>query len=75
MATVIEGYTTEEHHSVVRFFVCAEGLNAKDIHKEVFLFAVGSVCRVKHFSADDEEEDETEARKWLRLLCCGFRLW
>jgi hypothetical protein len=46
--------------------------------KEYFLFTVGSVCRVKfnlgdkHFA--DDEEVETEARKWLRqLLCCGFR--
>jgi hypothetical protein len=35
MATVLEGFTTEEQLSVVRF-LCAKGLNAKDIHKEIF---------------------------------------
>jgi hypothetical protein len=37
-------------HSVVLFFLWENGLNAKDIHKEIFAFAVGSVCRVKRFS-------------------------
>jgi hypothetical protein len=36
MATVLEAYTTEEQHSVVIFFLWAKGLNAKDIHKEMF---------------------------------------
>jgi hypothetical protein len=39
--------------------------------KKCFLFTVGSVCRVKRFSLGgkrfaDEEEIETEVRKWLR---------
>jgi hypothetical protein len=34
MATVPEEYTTEEQGSVVRF-LCAKGLNAKDIHKSM----------------------------------------
>jgi hypothetical protein len=34
MATVLEKYTTEEQRSVVRF-LWAEGLNVKDIHKEM----------------------------------------
>jgi hypothetical protein len=34
MATVFEGYTTEEQRSLVRF-VWAKGLNAKDINKEM----------------------------------------
>jgi hypothetical protein len=34
MATVFEGCTTEEQHSVVRSFW--EGLSAKNIHKEMF---------------------------------------
>jgi hypothetical protein len=34
MATVLEGCTTEEQSSVVRFFfLWAKGLNAKDIRK------------------------------------------
>jgi hypothetical protein len=35
VATVLEGYTTEEQRSVV-LFLWAKGLNAKDIHKEMF---------------------------------------
>jgi hypothetical protein len=39
MPTVLEVCTTEEQRSVVRFFfffLWAKGLNAKDIHKEMF---------------------------------------
>jgi hypothetical protein len=36
MATVLEGCTTEVQRSVLRFF-CEQKLNAKDIHKEVFV--------------------------------------
>jgi hypothetical protein len=35
MASVLEEYTTEDQRPVVRF-LCAKGLNAKDIHKEMF---------------------------------------
>jgi hypothetical protein len=35
MATVLEGFTTEEQRSVVRF-LWAKGLNTNDIHKEMF---------------------------------------
>jgi hypothetical protein len=35
MVTVIEENTTEQQHSVV-CFLWAKGLNAKDIHKEIF---------------------------------------
>jgi hypothetical protein len=35
MATVLEECITEEQRSVVRF-LWAKGLNAKDIHKEMF---------------------------------------
>jgi hypothetical protein len=35
MATVLEGCTTEEQRSDVSFFV-GKGLNAKDIHKDMF---------------------------------------
>jgi hypothetical protein len=53
-------------------FLLAKGLNAKDIHKKkCFLFTVGSVCRVKRSQLGgrrfaDDEEFETEVRKWLR---------
>jgi hypothetical protein len=33
MATVLEEYTIEEQSSIVRFFLWAKGLNAKDIYK------------------------------------------
>jgi hypothetical protein len=51
------------------FFSWQKGLNAKDIHKE--MFTLGSVCRVKQFILGgkrfaDDEEVETEVRKWLR---------
>jgi hypothetical protein len=36
MATVLQECITEEHRSVARFFLWAKGLNAKDIHKEMF---------------------------------------
>jgi hypothetical protein len=39
MATVLEDNTTEEQHSVVCFLL-AKGLNAKDIHKEMFLLFI-----------------------------------
>jgi hypothetical protein len=44
---MLEEYSTEEQRSVVRF-MWAEGLNAKDIYKE--MFRMGSVCRVEWFT-------------------------
>jgi hypothetical protein len=49
----------------------AKRLNAKDIHKEMLFFTVGSVCRVKRSQQDgkllaDDQEIEREVRKWLR---------
>jgi hypothetical protein len=35
VAIVLEEYATEEHRSVM-LFLCAKGLNAKGIHKEMF---------------------------------------
>jgi hypothetical protein len=50
MATVLEEYTTEEQRSVVRFFfLWAKGLNAKDIHKEVFPIYGGKFLSRKAF--------------------------
>jgi hypothetical protein len=39
MTTLLEECTIEEQRSIVRF-LCALGLNAKDVDKEMFLFAV-----------------------------------
>jgi hypothetical protein len=41
MATVLEDYTIEEQRSFVCFFLWAERLNGKDIHKEMFLISGG----------------------------------
>jgi hypothetical protein len=71
METVLQESTVEEQHSAARF-LCAKGLNVNYIHKKYFLFRVGSVCRVKQFTAGggkhfvDDEEFATEARRWLR---------
>jgi hypothetical protein len=59
------------------FFLWAKELNAKDIHKEIFSFTVGSVCRVKRFTADgqrfaNDEEVKTGVRKWLRQQSKDF---
>jgi hypothetical protein len=36
MATMFAMCNTEEQGSVVRFFLWSKGLNAEDIHKEMF---------------------------------------
>jgi hypothetical protein len=71
---VLEGYTTEVQRYDVRL-LWAEEVNAKDIHKEIFpvydwRFTTGS-RKVAKCSVDDEEV-ETEVRKWLRLYAAGF---
>jgi hypothetical protein len=48
--------------------------------KKGFLFTLGSVCRVKRFSIGgkrfaDDEEVETEVRKWLRQQSKDFYAW
>jgi hypothetical protein len=75
MATVLEEYITEEQRSVVRFFLWAKKLNAKDSHKEMFPLYGGKFLSRKAVQnrgkksgkrfADDEEV-KTELRKWLR---------
>jgi hypothetical protein len=57
MATMVEEQTMEEQRSVVRF-MCAKGLNAKDIHKKIIsclirlttriLPLVTSICLVRY---------------------------
>jgi hypothetical protein len=49
MAIELEVYTTEEQRSDVRF-LRAKGLNAKEIHKEMFPLYSGNVCRLKRFT-------------------------
>jgi hypothetical protein len=87
MATVLEEYAANQQLSVVRILWGGE-LNVKDIHKGIFL-ASGEHClsckgvhcwakKCDKYFANDEEV-ETEMRKWLRqqsqvfFLCCEFR--
>jgi hypothetical protein len=75
MAIVFEEYNTEEQRSVVRFFV-GKGFNANDIHKEMFTvycakcdFHLFGQQKKKHLADKyfaDDEEVETEVRKWQR---------
>jgi ribulose 1,5-bisphosphate synthetase/thiazole synthase len=74
MATVLGECIIEERRSVMRS-LWAKGLNVKDVHKEMFP-VYGGKClsrkavhswvkkRAKRFP--DDEEVETEVRKWLR---------
>jgi hypothetical protein len=71
MATVFEEHTTEEQHFVVRLF-WAKGLNAKDIHKEMFPFYGGKCLSRKavHIWAANvslmTKRSKLEVRRWLR---------
>jgi hypothetical protein len=53
MATMLEECTTEEQCSIVHV-LWAKGLNAKDIHKEIFSVYSGSVCHLKQFITREE---------------------
>jgi hypothetical protein len=75
MATVLEECTFEEKRSLVGLW-CEKGPNAKDIRKEM-LPVYGGKClsrkaihswvmkRGNRF-AEEEEEVETDERKWMR---------
>jgi hypothetical protein len=79
MTTVLEECITEDQRSGERFFV-----GKRVFLKKCFLFTVGSVCRVKQFTTGsrnyhlgckrfaDDEEVETEVRKWLRQQSKDF---
>jgi hypothetical protein len=86
MATVIEGYTTEEQRFLVGS-LWSKGLNAKGIHKEMFP-VYGRECSsrkavhnwVEKFSqgrlkvADDARQGVEVAETIVeRFLCCAFR--
>jgi hypothetical protein len=85
MATVLEGYNTEEQRFVMRFLWAKES-NAKDIHKEIFLVYGGKClsCKAGHnwvekFSqrrskvADGRPGADVTQTTVKRLPCCGFR--
>jgi hypothetical protein len=71
MATVLEECITKEQSSVVHF-LWAEVLNAKDIHKEMFHVYNGKCLSCKAVHNADDEEVETEVRKWLRQQSKDF---
>jgi hypothetical protein len=77
MATMLKECITEEQHSVVHF-LWAKGLNAKDIHKEMFSVYVGKCLLRKAVPPWWQtfllltEEVETEVRKWLRQQSNDF---
>jgi hypothetical protein len=75
MATVLECITEEQHCCA---FLCGQKNSVQRIFiNKYILFMVGSVCRVKKFTTGsrncqlvgkrfaDDEEVETEVRKWL----------
>jgi hypothetical protein len=70
MDTVLEECTIEEQRSVVRYFLWAKGLNAKDIHKEMFPVYNGKCLSrkavhnwVEKLRFADDEEVKTGVRK------------
>jgi hypothetical protein len=77
---MLEDRTTKEQCSVVHF-LWAKGLNAKDIHKEMFP-VYGGKCllhlfgRLKKYLGGkpfaDDKEVETEVQKWLRQQSKDF---
>jgi hypothetical protein len=76
MATVLEGYITEDQRSVLRFRGQKDSVQRIFI-KICFLFMVGSVCRIKRFTTGgkrfaEDGEVETEVRKWLRKQSKDF---
>jgi hypothetical protein len=77
---VLEEYTNEEQRSVVRFSLWAEGLNAKNIHKEMSPVYGGKCLSRKavHKRVEKlgkrfaDEEVERKVRKRLRQQSNGF---
>jgi hypothetical protein len=80
LATVLEGRTTEEKRSVVRF-LWTKGLDTKDIHKEMFP-VYGWKCllgKAVHSWARNSQKDfrksqmmPDQVRKWLRQQSKDF---
>jgi hypothetical protein len=80
MATVFEEFSAEEQRSVVRFCGRKNSMQRIFINK-CFLFAVGSVSRVKRFttgsrnSLKDVRKSQMmpdQVRKWLRQQSIDF---
>jgi hypothetical protein len=67
MATVLEECNIEEQSSIVRFFLWAKGLNAKDIHKEVFIVYGGKCLSRK--AVHNRVANVSLMTKRLKLRC------
>jgi hypothetical protein len=80
MATMLEEYTTEDQSSVVQY-LWAKGLNAKDIHKEVFIICGGKCLSrkavhnwVEKFSQGRSKvADVALLRLRQKQLCSGWK--
>jgi hypothetical protein len=82
LATALEGCTTEDQGSVVRF-LWSKGLNAVDIHKEIFT-VYGRKClsrkaaqnSVEKFTQGHSEvvDSVEQVRKWLRQQTSMLRV-
>jgi hypothetical protein len=75
MVAVLE-CNTEDQRSLERFWA-KDSVMQGIFMKKCFLFMLGSVCRVKRFHLGgklfaDNEEVESEVRKWLRQLSKNF---
>jgi hypothetical protein len=63
MTTMLEEYITEELRSVV-LFLCAKGLNEKDIHKKMFP-VYGGKC----FSSKSVDNWVDKLPPWWQTFC------
>jgi hypothetical protein len=80
MPTMLEGCTTEEQRSIVRF-LWTVGLNAKDIHKEMFPVGGGKCLSRKavHNWVEKFSQGRFDAliKKWDKCIEVGggFSFW
>jgi hypothetical protein len=65
MATVLQGLTTEEQRSLIRFLLAKE-LNAKDVHKEVFPI-YGGKC-LSRSAAHNWDEKFSQGRSKSQMM-------
>jgi hypothetical protein len=88
MATVLKKCITEKQRSVLRFSFVGKGTRCNEylFIKKCFIFTVGSVCRVKRFTAEQRNSLKNVRKSQMmkrrcgngldnkkNLQCCGFR--
>jgi hypothetical protein len=69
MVTVLEEYPTEEQRSVVRCFCGNKGINAEDIHNEMFPVFSGKCLSRK--AVHNSVANVSLMRKRLKLRCAS----